>query len=218
MAVRVMIADDHPVVRTGLTSLLHAAGQDLQVVGEAGSGAELLAMAGRIPADLFILDISMPEMDGFEACERLRQALPAAKVLFLSVYAGDAFVERAMHAGGCGLVSKDCAGGELVKAVRDVLAGRAFVGTSPFGDGAPPAGREILPPRVGTALRFGLTRREVEVLQLLSEGYVLKEIAQQLKTSVYTVQNQRTSLLKKLGLHRQTDLVRFALREGICAL
>lgn len=218
MAVQVMIADDHPVVRTGLASMLHACGTDLKVVGEAGSGMELLAMAGRMPADLFIVDVAMPEMDGFETCVRLIQALPAAKVIFLSMYVGGPFVEKAMTCGARGFVSKDCAGTELLQAIREVMAGRTFIGADPT-HARPEVGVARNPlSGMERGLGHGLTRREVEVLQLLAEGYVLKEIAQRLNTSVYTVQNQRTSLLKKLSLHRQADLVRFALREGISKL
>ena len=209
MNIRVLIADDHPVVRAGLVSILTATpGSGVELAGEAAGGRELLELAGRVHADVYVLDIAMPGLDGLEACALLRRRHPAARVLFLSMYDGSAFVQKALAAGARGFVSKESAAADLVRAVREVHAGGTFLSEGCAGGSAGvPA----------SARRYGLTRRETEVLRLLVEGYVLKEIAQRLKTSLHTVQNQRSALMRKLKVHRQADLVKFALREGLAA-
>jgi DNA-binding NarL/FixJ family response regulator len=209
MPVRILIADDHAVVREGLRTILEAAG-DLEIVGEAGDGRAVLAQAELLKPDVIIMDISMPELTGIEATRHLRRSLPSAKVVILSMHHGNEYVFRAMQAGARAYILKESAGCNAIFAVRAVMRGRLY-----FGEGveAPPAKRSR-----STACQSPLSklsRREMETLQLVVEGNTNATIAELLQVSTKSVETYRSRLMLKLQISNVPTLVIFALQHGI---
>ena len=215
--IRVVIADDHPVVRDGLRLTLEKEADDVEVVGEASNGPEALGLADSLLAHVYIIDITMPELNGIETTRRLLKQHPEAKVIILSLHGNEAFVRQAIESGASGYLLKESATRDVLNAIRDVHAGRCYLspgvahvvvsGYLGHSDGAtPPSDR-------GT-----LTGREREIVQLIAEGASSKEIAAKLGLSVNTVHVHRSNLMSKLDLHKQTDIVRYAIREGLAKL
>lgn len=212
MPIRVIIADDHPIVRDGLKFTLEKSGVDMQVVAEAGDGLAVLELAARIPADVFVLDITMPGLNGLEAMRRLLALCPSAKVIILSLHDSHAIVEKALTAGARGYLLKESASRDLVEAIREVHRGNVFL--------SPAIAHCVLkgflrPARSGSRVRPGLTGREREILLLIAEGLTGKDIAARLSLTLSTVRVHRRNLMAKLGLHKETELVRYAIREGL---
>jgi DNA-binding NarL/FixJ family response regulator len=214
---RILIADDHEVVRKGLRSLLESE-PDLEVVGEACNGREAVEKATAARPDVVVLDIGMPELNGLEATRRIVKASPRTEVLILTVYETEEVIREVLRAGARGYVLKSDAGRLLLSAVSAVSAHRPFFTSRVSelvlagflsGDGLRPT--EETPP--GTPL----TPREREVLQLLAEGKTNKEVAAALGIGLKTVETHRMNLMAKLGLHSVVDLVRYAIRNGIVA-
>jgi len=218
LSIRVIVADDHPVVRDGLRTALERDGTDIVVVGEASDGMEVLSIARTTPADVFILDITMPNMNGIEAARELRREHPAAKILMLSLHDTYVMVEEAFEAGARGYLVKETATRHVAEAVTQVHMGhRRYLSPEVVRfavDGLVGAKRSGLR---GTA-NVALTRREREVLQLIAEGHSNKEIAAKLKVSFNTVHAHRNSVMAKLSIHKQAHLVRYAIKEGIAKL
>lgn len=208
----VFLADDHPVVRQGLRTLL-AGEPDLQVVGEESDGLRVAALVERLAPDVLLLDVSMPGKNGLEVTREVAQRSPRTRVLILSMHANEEYVLEALRAGAAGYVLKDSAPEEILRAVRDVAAGRRHLGP-PFSDRAVEAYAERTQPEALDPFR-SLTDREREVLQMAAEGHGNAEIGRRLFISPRTVEVHRANLMRKLGLANQTDLVRFALRRGI---
>lgn len=214
MSIRVVIIDDHPVVRDGLRFRIEQSGKDILVVGEAGDGQELLTMAPSTLADVYVMDVTMPNLNGIEATRELLRDDPAAKVIMLSLHSSDSVVLKSLRAGARGFLTKESATRCIVDAICDVNLGRYYI--SP--DVAQSVVRAFLrTPGDPTKARVAnpLTPRERRVLQLLAEGNSSKEVATMLSVSVNTINKHRTNLMAKLNIHSQVELVRYALREGM---
>lgn len=210
MPIRVLIADDHGVVRAGLRALLSAE-PDLLVVGEAATGEEAVRLALHRQPDVVLMDIKMPEMDGLEATRSLAQQAPRVRVLLLTVHEDPALLREALRAGAAGYVIKRAVESELISAIRASAAGDLYVhpsltrslleekGPAPADDGA--LGR--------------LTPREIEVLRLIAQGFTNTQIAEHLCLSPRTVESHRANVRAKLNLDSRAELVRFAARHGL---
>jgi two-component system response regulator NreC len=211
--IRVLLADDHAVLRAGLKALLNAE-PDINVVGEAADGDEAIQESSRLHPDVVLMDITMPRTDGLAATETIRERNPSVRVLALTMHDSEEYLFRVLEAGGSGYVTKRAAVTELIDAIRAVHRGEAFL--------RPGAARQLMEDylgRVGTgeeAESYGrLTQREREVLRLLADGYTNQEIADRLIISVKTVETHRAHILEKLGLHTRAELVRFARQRGL---
>ena len=208
---RVLIADDHTMVRESLVSVLQADG-DVQVVGQASDGIEALEKAVLLRPDIVIADLSMPRLNGIEVVRRLREALPDTKVLVLTMHQEDEYVLQAVRAGASGYLVKDSAAAELLAAVRSLHAGRGYFGPQ----AAKTLADQLQHPERTLDDPYGrLTAREREVFHLMAEGMTTKEIARRLGISVKTAENHRGRVLDKLDVRNTAELVRYALRKGL---
>jgi len=204
----VLVADDHAVVREGLKRVLESEA-DLRVCGEAADGREVLARMEQLRPDCVILDISMPRLGGLETLERIRRKHPRTRVVLLSVHGDPPFIQSAVALGAHAYVLKNASASEVVAAVRAVLAGGRYF--------SPPVAREIVAQlrRTGHEPMALLSSREREVLHLIAEGLSAKEVASRLDVSTKTVEAHRASLMRKVGVHKATELVRYAVRHGL---
>lgn len=217
MTIKVIIADDHTIVREGLKSLIDSMGQDIEIIGEASNGNELLEIAEQKPADVYILDISMPILNGIEATDRLIRMDPENKIIILSRHDNKELVKKALEFGARGYVLKSNTGEELVNAINDVSRGKSFL--------SPKISSFMVDKFLGKKYHYKkkkktveLTRREREVLQLIAEGFSNKEIAEKLNISFSTVHVHRSNIMEKLNIHKQAGLIRYAIKEGISGL
>jgi DNA-binding NarL/FixJ family response regulator len=209
VSIRVLIVDDHAVVRSGLKLLLEAEA-DITVVGEAGSADEGVRAARLEKPDVVLLDVVMPGRSGIEATPELRKAAPTARVLVLSMQDDPSYVREAFAAGASGYVLKEAADVELVQAVREVAGGARYV--------HPALGARLAAAEVDAASRAAadpLSDREREVLRLLALGHTNQEIAKMLFISVRTAETHRAHIMQKLGLQTRAELVRYALANGL---
>ena len=214
--IKLLLVDDHGVVRQGLRMLLSAE-PDFEIIGEATSGRQAYQLVEQLSPNVVIMDLAMPLLNGMEATRQIASAFPAAKVVALSSYQDAEHVRQALAAGAAGYVLKNAAASDLVEAVREVNKGEAYF--------SPIIARRIQ--RMHTALEqpeaehvpvpppVELSRREAEVLQLIAEGFPNKLIADELQLSVKTVEKHRQSLMEKLNLHCIADLVRHAVAHGV---
>ena len=213
---RVVLADDHRIVRDGLRSLLLSE-PDFEMVGEAEDGSNALELARRLVPDLLLVDVAMPRMNGIETVRRLRAELPAIRVLCLSVRNEEQLVLAMIEAGAAGYVLKEASFRELLRAIRQVLAGNIYLSSALVGifveqyraRAGEPAARAAATP---------LTSRERELVQLFSEGYTTAEIALRLHLSKKTVATHRENIQQKLRVHGIAGMTRYALREGLSSL
>jgi DNA-binding NarL/FixJ family response regulator len=212
MGIRVLLADDHAILRRGLRALLQAE-PDIQVVGEAGDGRETVSLAEELRAEVVVMDITMPQLNGIEAA---RQLQGKCAVIVLSMHSDEGYVLRALKAGARGYLLKDAVESDLIQAIRAVHAGKAYF--------SPEISRLLVEDFVlgmrqqGKEDRYEmLTTREREVLQLLAEGKTVKQVAQTLDLSAYTVETHKGNLMQKLGLHNVAELILYAVRKGIIA-
>jgi DNA-binding NarL/FixJ family response regulator len=212
MPVRVLLVDDHRIVREGLRGLIESR-TDLRVVGEAGDGEQAIALARQLAPNLVILDVSMPRMNGVEATRRILAECPGARVLALSMHPDRRYVIEMLKAGASGYLLKESAFDELIHGIESVMAGRAFLSPA-VTDMVVKEYVSRLPKDEGTAFTV-LTVREREVLQLLSEGMPTKGIASRLGVSVKTVETHRQQIMAKLDLHSVAELTKYAVREGL---
>jgi len=208
--IRLAICDDHRVVTEALGDLLGGV-DDIACVGTAASGNEALFLLGHVGADVLISDLDMPGMDGFELATQAKKRFRELRILILSMHEEAALVKRAMEAGADGYVLKSSGKDELVRAIREVHAGRSYFGGS-VADVL--LGRSVVK-EGGAALLHDLTEREVEVLAALSEGLDNKEIGRRLFISPRTVDTHRTNLMRKLDTHNVAGLVRLAIKAGL---
>lgn len=206
--IRILLADDHTVVRRGLRMVLESE-PDLTVVGEAGDGAEAIAFALAEPVDLAVLDISMPRVNGLQAAAEIVRARPQTRVLMLSMHDGEQYQREALRAGAAGYVLKSEADHDLVGACRAAVEGERFI--SPAGDAAPPPAFDP----DGGAAGVHLTAREQEILRLVADGHTSRDIAARLVISPKTVERHRENLFAKLGLRNRVELTRYAVRHGL---
>lgn len=224
--IRVVLVDDHDILRHGLKLLLSLQ-SDIEVVGEARTGTEAVALARELVPDVLVLDISMAEMDGLEACRRIRSQQAATQVLILTMHESEEYFLQALRAGAAGYLVKKAAPSDLQAAIHAIAHGGAFLypglAKALIRAYVAPLEESSLPTPANDTIHFGkvskeldvLTRREMEVLRLVAEGYTNQEIADTLTISIKTVQAHRASVMEKLGLHDITQLVRFALRHGL---
>ncbi|MCL6554564.1 MAG: response regulator transcription factor [Firmicutes bacterium] len=212
--VRVLIVDDHEVVRVGVRTLVDRH-PDLTVVGEAASGSEAVDAARHLQPDVVVMDISLPGISGIEATRQICRALPATAVLGLTIHDDPHLLFRLLDAGASGYVLKQAAAEDLVLAIRQVAAGRVFLSPRTAAVVAHDVVDEAARSAAGRALLDGLTARERDVLVLLAEGLTTREIARRLRISPKTVQSHREHIMTKLNLHRRAALVRYAVRRGL---
>jgi len=212
-AIRVLIADDHSIVREGVRMILESQ-DDIEVVGEAGNGREALEKARELRPDVVVMDISMPDMNGIEATTKIRAEMPATQVLGLTMHEEEGYVFQLLRAGAAGYVLKRAATEDLVTAVRAARHGEAFL----YPSVAKLVVKDFLD-RASTTEKAdtldGLTPREQEVLTLIAEGATNMEISKQLFISIKTVQTHRAHIMEKLNLHDRSELVRYAIRKGL---
>jgi DNA-binding NarL/FixJ family response regulator len=213
MPVRILIVDDHKLVRAGLQMLLQRE-PEFVIVGEAESGAEAISLSESLKPDIALVDLTMPGMTGWQVLSGLKEQSPAIKVIILSVHSTEEHVVRALRAGACGYVLKEAAPQELISAVRTVQEGGTWLPSQ--------LSRQVLdaylrriqatdPPNL-------LTTRQREILRLIADGASTKQIAGDLEVSVKTVESHRAQIMAKLDIHDTAGLVRYAIRHGISEL
>lgn len=213
---RVLVVDDHTIVRDGISSLLELAG-DVEVVGEAANGREGLEKAAKLHPDVMLMDISMPIMSGLEAIPRIRKEFPEIKILVLTQYDDKEHVFPAIQAGANGFISKTAASSELTSGVRAVAAGESYLSPA-IAKLFVEDYQRVAPIEDKEDPYMKLTDREREMLKLVVEGYKTRQIAEMLAITPKTVEAHKTSLMKKLGIHSNLELVKYALRRGIINL
>ncbi|MGI8744104.1 MAG: response regulator [Bryobacteraceae bacterium] len=206
--IRILLADDHAMVRKGFRLILEAQ-SDMSIVGEAGNGREAVELAESLHPDVIVMDVSMPELNGIEATRRLAASSPRTRVLALSMHKDSVYVREILRAGARGYLLKDSIDSELVSAVRAVAKGDGYL--------APAVSDAVLTDyrRHVTDPLDLLSSREREVLQMIAEGKTNKEVASALNLSVYTIDAHRGKIMEKLNLHSTGELVRFAVRNGL---
>jgi two-component system response regulator NreC len=215
MTIKIILADDHQIVRQGLRTLL-AAEPDMKVVGEADNGRKTLGLAHELAPDVIIMDISMPDLNGIDATRQIMLKSPDVKIIALSMHSDSLFVMNMFKSGALGYLLKDCALEELVKAIRTVMRQKTYISpglsdilikdlTSHWG-GVPVSAYAVL------------TVREREVLQLMAEGKTTLQIAASLTVSSKTVEAHRKQIMNKLGLHSVAELTKYAIRQGLTSL
>ena len=206
--IRLVIADDHGILRAGIRALL-APATDIEVAGEAGDGAQAVELCEKLDADVVLLDVAMPGLGGLEAALQLKKRHPRTRILVLTQYGDREYVRRFLEAGAAGYVLKKAASG-LADAIRAVHRGGMVLD--------PEIARDALdkPSKRAPADSYdSLTDREKQVLKLVAEGLSNKEIAEQLGISVKTAMSHREHVMSKLDLHNRTEMVRFALQKGV---
>lgn len=212
MAVTILLADDHHVMRQGLRMLLEAQ-EDFRVVAEAGDGLEAVKLAERLKPHVLIVDLMMPGINGLEVARQVSHHSPQTRIIVLSMYGHEPYVLEALRNGAVGYVLKDADAAELLRAVHEVVAGRRYL--------SPPLSEHAIEAYLQKAqdavldIYETLTTREREVLQLAAEGRTNADIAAVLYVSPRTVETHRAHLMRKLGLHTQAELIRYALKRGI---
>lgn len=211
MPIRILIADDHQILRAGLRSLLNAA-PNFEVIGEATNGLEAIEATEKLQPDILLMDIAMPVMDGLEATRHISKRMPEVRILILTMHEDNAILKEIMNSGASGYIIKRAAESELVDAIYAVWRGMLYVHpilmqalmNSPEKPGA-----------AGDAPAEPLTSREIEVLRYIVRGYTNRQIAEALTISVRTVETHRSNIMDKLNLHSRVELVRYAAEHGL---
>lgn len=213
--IKILLADDHRIVRQGLRTLLEQE-SDLEVVAEAENGRDTLRLVQQLSPQVIIMDIAMPDLNGIDATRQIVSVAPGVKVIALSMHSDSLFVFNMLRAGASGYLIKDCALEELVKAIRAVVAGKTYLS---------PGISDILVKDLvegwsnnGGSVFSILTPREREVLQLIAEGRSTAQIAFCLSVSVKTVEAYRKQIMYKSGVHTVAGLTKYAIREGLTTL
>lgn len=209
MSIRVLIADDHPIVREGISKIL-GANADMRVVGEAASGLEALRMITTCQPDVVLVDISMPGMSGIELIGRIRAEHPRLPLLVLSMHKEEQFAVRALKGGAAGYLTKDCAPEQLAAAIRKIVAGGKYI-TPAVADALAAA---IVPTQMDTPHKL-LSNREFQIFRMLASGQSVNEIANVLSLSANTVSTHKRRLMNKLGVDNNAGLVRYAINHQL---
>jgi DNA-binding NarL/FixJ family response regulator len=205
---RILIADDHALVRQGLRSVLEAQ-TGWSVCGEAKDGREAVKLGLKLRPDIFLLDVTMPELNGLDATRQICRSLPGTPILILTMHDSDELCAEAVQAGASGCVLKSDSPRQLLGAIEAVAAGGKYF-TRPTGSATPGGQRSA-----GSNAQPRLSAREREILQLLAEGHTSKEIAARLGIAFKTVDAHRTNIMRRLNIHALAELVRYAVRERI---
>ncbi len=211
--IRVLLVDDHTILRAGLRMMIDAQ-PDIEVVGEASDGRQALVEAQRLQPDVVLMDITMPEMNGIEATRQIKRALDSTRVLILTMHENEEYLFQVLRAGASGYILKEAAGAELISAIRIVFAGRFYMS---------PSAQSMMVGDYLQRVRSGeerdsysaLTEREREILKLVAEGHTNNQIAERLFISPKTVDTHRTHIMDKLNLHSRAELVKYAMRRGL---
>lgn len=213
--ITVLISDDHAVFREGLRLLLDAR-DDIEVVGEAENGRRAVGETKRLRPNLVIMDIAMPLLNGMEAARRIALEVPATKVLILSSYSDDQCVQKSIAAGVAGYLMKETAAKDLLRAIRDVCSGNAFF--------SPRIAKRLLKRWTNSDLPSSsivppaLTSRQLEVVQLIAEGFSSKQMAERLTVSIKTIEKHRQAAMNKLDIHDIATLTRYVVSSGVVEL
>jgi len=213
MKIRILLADDHTILRAGLRMMLNAQ-PDFDVVGEAQDGRQAIQEAQKLQPDVILMDITMPDMNGIEATRQIKKLLPETKVLVLTMHEHDEYVFQALRAGASGYMLKEAADTDLISALRVIQNGQFYLS---------PTAQSIMVGDYLQRVRTGeekdsyssLTEREREILKLVAEGYTNNQIAERLIISPKTVDTHRTHVMDKLNLHSRAELVKYAMRRGL---
>lgn len=212
--ISVLLVEDHTVVREGLRSLLSVHG-DIEVIGEADNGHDAIKLARQLRPEVLLMDIAMPGLNGLEATRQIRKESPKSRIIVLSAHGDDAYVAQMITLGVAGYLLKHTSAHLLSEAIREVAKGNSYF--------SPSVARRLRDPR-GTARdslrsqnpkQICLSSREVEVLQLIAEGYANKQVASTLDISIKTVEKHRQSLMERLNIHNTAGLTRYAISAGI---
>jgi DNA-binding NarL/FixJ family response regulator len=206
MALTVLLADDHPIVRQGLRAVLGTE-PDIELVGEASDGTSAVKLAAQLKPAVVVLDLMLPGTSGLEAARQLRKRMPDVRIVILSMHSDPAYVREAMRAGVDAYVAKEAGGDELIQAVRAAAEGRRYL--------SPPITEDVLSGRSNKDPFDLLTAREREVLQLTAEGLTGNDVAERLFISPRTVESHRANMMRKFGLRNQKELIRFAVERKL---
>ncbi len=213
MKIRVLLADDHTILRAGLKMMLNAQ-PDIEVVGEAQDGRQAIQEAQRLQPDIVLMDITMPDINGIEATRQIKRLLPDIRVLMLTMHEHDEYVFQALQAGASGYMLKEAADTELITALRVIKSGQFYLS---------PTAQSVVVGDYLQRVRTGeerdsyssLTEREREILKLVAEGYTNNQIAERLIISPKTVDTHRTHIMDKLNMHSRAELIKYAMRRGL---
>jgi two-component system response regulator NreC len=209
--IRVLIADDHAIVRTGLRALIHSE-PTMELVGEASGGYEAIDLIEKTMPEILVLDLSMPDIDGIAVTRKIKPQFPSVRILVLTIHEDEALLRAVLKAGASGYILKGAAEAELISAIHTIMRGELYVDPSMV--------RKLLSNEVPLAIaKFkpteALTPREAEVLKLIVQGYTNRQIGEELSISIRTAESHRSNLSDKLGLHNRVELVRFAREHGL---
>ena len=211
-----MIVDDHTIVRKGILSLLEN-NEEIEIVGEAKNGNEAIDKFRQVIPDIVLMDFAMPILNGLEATRQIKRQFPEVKVLILSMYKDEEYIINCLKAGALGYVNKQTTPEDLFKAIDTVYKGGYFT-SSLFSNNVIKKYIETSKEKDKKVSHDKLTSREVEILQLIAEGYSNKGMAKLLYISVKTVETHRTHLMDKLGKHNTVELTKYAIRKGIISI
>jgi DNA-binding NarL/FixJ family response regulator len=215
MSLRILLADDHQILRQGLAALLTKE-SDMQVVGEASDGRTALTLAKELKPEIVVMDVAMPDLNGIDATRQILAEIPQTKIIALSMHSDKRFVVGMLKAGASGYLLKHCALEELVNAIRVVISNRTYL--SPDIAGMVVEDFLLQSKSLDTSAFGVLTLREREVLQLYAEGKITRQIAELLHLSIKTVESHRKQIMEKLGFQSFADLIKYAIREGLTSL
>jgi len=215
MSIRILLADDHRIMREGLRSVLEKE-LDMEVIAEAKDGRMTVKLAEKLSPDVIVMDITMPGLNGMDATREILSMVSDVKVVALSMHSDEQFVAGMLNAGASGYLLKDCAFEELCRAIRAVVANETYLSPGIASIVVKEYRRALS--RTEFSLSPGLTAREREVVQLVTEGKSSKEIASLLHVSVRTVESHRHQIMDKLDIHTIAELTKYAIRKGITSL
>lgn len=215
MPIRIILSDDHKIIRDGLSSLLSQE-DDIDVIAQAKDGHSTVELVRKLSPDMSIMDIGMPSLNGIEATRQIINEFPKIKVIALSMHSDKKFVTEMLKAGASGYLLKNCAFEELAEAIRTVMSGKIYLSPSITNVVIDSCIKQ--PADNGPTVFSALTNREREILQLLAESNTTKQVARMLHISAKTVETHRSKIMHKLGFDNMVSLTKYAVREGLTSL